>query len=1369
MSTPRGINGPFNSDRADSKGDKQMQKPPKAVFGDLATAYSSITSSTRSGIVMGQASTNGDSRAARGFLLCEDNSQENPEDLTVLGQPWARDRPDALAPVEGAPLFRDEIGVDHGSMTDPGSESARWSTPVCDCDFNTESFPSTVDGEHLDTCATSRNDAVPEAIAVNTKQAEVKQFEPVAASTNFTRVRRSASVSDMGRHAADYPDSMYPGYGGASFEFDVAYDKPSRGFTTPNPKNANGMLPRPSSCGQYSSRTRHSQVPAGLGRADLTEDFPEGRNFVGNDPHIVFKSSSVGRIVQEYSGDDMTENFQDHGAHDQRAEYEVFENMTHYEAEEDEDEDQLEGGADELSDGRVGSDSVTCSDFDGVHGTSAPEPLASLEDTEPMLNDPSPHFDEYRFSQLAYSPQASDDGHSINGQSVDGPSVDRVETFSASSYQAPCQNTRSTLPSPPPAFPLPPSPPLCFQRQATPVIRDNCSTIGDCSRSSDSYGNTRNLLELSSPQRSDHQFRAYSASGHASPEKSNVSESAQILKSGREASFIKTSSESSNQFRVSILSPDGSLHRRPLSIRQARSLEAEIASHLRRVSDISTQSGHGSKFEAPNDHYTGYGRLSIDFSGNDNEIIQDLGPGGSQSSSSHNCLSGSGCYNLSAPRSGRIGRPGFYHDSLTSNTRDNSPDPMRGRARGPVMKNRGIGGSLSDTDSAGIMSDAHVYDDVQAYDDKDWETVAESQGFSRQGTQNVMGRRQTGSSLADYSDSGSLSPPKLAPLFSHRVLQHPPHPRYAPRSFGLLRDKQSGELVLMPEYTFTDGAGFPNRNALGPLTADSALNNPYQHPAPLSRDHAHPFVSSPPWMNSGRSVPHEDVSVRALRSDARNGLMSEFPSPLKYMKEDTYQARELQSSAQASESSSLPIKDGQRDVSLSTLGHGGIDGSYGSSAWLSTQNDAASVDCSDLPGRGGRFPKTTLLGRKANLTGTPDDTATTKVGSSLADDSSPGMKLSSSINHHTSSSPYAKLAPLEEQASSTLKLAKRYCNRTIGGTEGSTDVASGSEVYDRIRSQAIQRCSDLYDEDESLNTPEFKIPPLQVQKHRQHLIEHSLLPQHSSSSLADSGRLSAPLNHPKNQEDHDMGKIPGNAACVAIENTLASFSPSVSGTNARMRSPHRRVPSQDDDVYEARKLISFHETAPLSPPMPTAQIGGTSKQQVKSGLLGWKKQTTQEGDAYPMHSLNARSIKQYEGSLDLDLALANGGVSGSQAPIRVHPNERVQFQPRFGPDGRSSTRAESPHLYRIPHPATKAVLQRQRGLSIMVLCLCFLCPPTLVIYGHGLMDGVMEWLTHGQVNAFRPREKKVALVIGYGGSVLFILALVGGMVGVAMI
>lgn len=48
------------------------------------------------------------------------------------------------------------------------------------------------------------------------------------------------------------------------------------------------------------------------------------------------------------------------------------------------------------------------------------------------------------------------------------------------------------------------------------------------------------------------------------------------------------------------------------------------------------------------------------------------------------------------------------------------------------------------------------------------------------------------------------------------------------------------------------------------------------------------------------------------------------------------------------------------------------------------------------------------------------------------------------------------------------------------------------------------------------------------------------------------------------------------------------------------------------------------------------------------------------------------------------------------------------------------------------------------------------CSWLLFLFGYGMMDGIMEWLTEGDVVEFGPREKKVGLWVGFVVMILWI-------------
>src|SRR5439155_10554447 len=102
-----------------------------------------------------------------------------------------------------------------------------------------------------------------------------------------------------------------------------------------------------------------------------------------------------------------------------------------------------------------------------------------------------------------------------------------------------------------------------------------------------------------------------------------------------------------------------------------------------------------------------------------------------------------------------------------------------------------------------------------------------------------------------------------------------------------------------------------------------------------------------------------------------------------------------------------------------SLGEMGMDSSYARSAWTDNYSEPGPIiDSHDLPGPDGSFAKVTVLGAKANVTGTPDGTGMREVGSSLAGNSSHAHWSSSP--YHQGSSPAFHLKPLSKPSTPTL-------------------------------------------------------------------------------------------------------------------------------------------------------------------------------------------------------------------------------------------------------------------------------------------------------------------------------------------------------------
>ena len=90
------------------------------------------------------------------------------------------------------------------------------------------------------------------------------------------------------------------------------------------------------------------------------------------------------------------------------------------------------------------------------------------------------------------------------------------------------------------------------------------------------------------------------------------------------------------------------------------------------------------------------------------------------------------------------------------------------------------------------------------------------------------------------------------------------------------------------------------------------------------------------------------------------------------------------------------------------------------------------------------------------------------------------------------------------------------------------------------------------------------------------------------------------------------------------------------------------------------------------------------------------------------------------------------------------------------------------HLYEPPRMASsrmsagsESIVARQNNISTVVLCLCVLFPPLLILYAFGKLDGLIIWVTNGELWDFSKYHKRLAFVL----SCFFILLVVVGIVG----
>ena len=266
----------------------------------------------------------------------------------------------------------------------------------------------------------------------------------------------------------------------------------------------------------------------------------------------------------------------------------------------------------------------------------------------------------------------------------------------------------------------------------------------------------------------------------------------------------------------------------------------------------------------------------------------------------------------------------------------------------------------------------------------DWETVSDVREFGFHVAGEDATDTQTGSSLADNSDSGDISIPKQETSDAHSGGFQPSSRPRLNQSYIIIRDNVTGQSYSIPQLENELRDQMPN----GPTDNQSRA---YHHPTPLFEDHSHPFIASPPVIapqqhSANSQVDESNPDQTAPDPSYVSSGFSHDEQKLKLQRKSLYEP-----TTPASKGSKGETNESQREFNSK-------ERSRHSSTWVSTlsEDDSMTSALPQWPGRQSSFAKVTILGAKDNITGSPDGTGVREVGSSLADASSPGAPLSSS-------------------------------------------------------------------------------------------------------------------------------------------------------------------------------------------------------------------------------------------------------------------------------------------------------------------------------------------------------------------------------------
>lgn len=694
--------------------------------------------------------------------------------------------------------------------------------------------------------------------------------------------------------------------------------------------------------------------------------------------------------------------------------------------------------------------------------------------------------------------------------------------------------------------------------------------------------------------------------------------------------------------------------------------------------------------------------------------------------------------------------------------------------------------------------------------EQDWETV---EGLSRQETRRAV-FHGTVSSHADYSSSSSEMRSRGLPP-GVQVLPHPPHPRYA-QSWNVQRDQGTGKIILLPEHS-GDADQVHANNSSNPALGTRRLLSNYHHPSPLSEQQAGHFNSSPLSLKPEHGSPDTvySASVSPYGPTFDFSALNHDPPP-------------ASDSVSCSEDDSSFLEMASRSEQARKHESPQLSRKDQSSAWVSTDDDGNEDVFVDECARHGSFAQMVSAGPKGNVTGTPQGTGAREVGSSLANASSPNRDLLSS--------PYPGVSPVAVVAE--IESAKKSYRRTIDGSLDTIRTASSDALFQSLHEAPSSRYSQplLDDGVTALPTVLSNLPP-EVLEHRQHLIDHNLLPGPKALHVAEVKHKSAPLAFLADIKDATT------ATGAALGRQFHHIFP-FPRAQLRQRSPQRRAAGQDptdtdfelSDIHSAqsgnmkisqrnkdarKRKVSDSEESNSSPkpkatsgsasllsvfstgphdgvttssepvdldgvtvhPTTTANFYDRARKQpsiksVTRATLGTASKyrvhkTTPKKPAHGVHAarpplgspqhlaqLRERVGKVWQ-PLYVDLPGRGHSVSEVLGSLRSIP--RCEPPAGYNREDLPVAHADDPHLHRVPRVRSPEKREKyQKDISRLFLVLCVICPPLWLVYGCGLMDGVMDWCSRGDVTEMGKTEKVIALTLG---GIVLIAAIAGMIIG----
>ena len=793
--------------------------------------------------------------------------------------------------------------------------------------------------------------------------------------------------------------------------------------------------------------------------------------------------------------------------------------------------------------------------------------------------------------------------------------------------------------------------------------------------------------------------------------KINLDSHTDFLSSSRQVSTVGLGESSSMLFRYSGIIMDGAS--RPVSEiklkEEIRNLPDDLPNFaLSMLNSIESNRQNTTSKQIRGEHEPKAGSKAFPLDQVQNPLA-DAGPGSSQTSSSMST------HRYGGDLSGHKVRSEF-HMLPTSRARCHTPPLLFGKSaiRGPEMSDATSTLAPESTmarfnqnvTAVRLNKSVGLPAALNGSGEQDWETISADTEAHTHHFGNITCNANTGSSLADNSDSGSLSLSKevhhpFRSMNSHPVMQHPAHPRHN-YSFVLLKNSQTGDFVQVPRYKHASGGCLLNNNVSSQLVSSISADNSYRHPSPLQAEHTHPLTSSPPIIcfrePSAFNNENDCVWVQHshLNSDSSSLGLSEG---IQRVKEEQTQDLSYKTTDDVSNIPRAAVNQHQQKL-------GFREHSCQSSAWLSTVSEVMSSELS-FPRSGDPLTKMTVPNSSKRVDSTSEQETNLDLESSL------GFNLSRSSERMVSS-------PIEFPDIS---------------------LSSRQKLYEQAVQQNLEIGSQrtLANFQKPLAKPSSReISAISVSNTKSRYRSHSacaLQPEHYKtlkrrrrSSCESYSRL---MDSPSAQRASATNLLPTDGdvqqtSCskVLLRDPFLDF-----GDN------DSRYDNDQKNLIERRGRQAEADAASID--NPTTPSTAESQPLVQRGVV--------YTDApipifdHPIH-VHERPWDRFK-----------------PGPLGQRPHPKPLGPHLFQ---RPIARAESPHLHCIPHPPTTELLERHVLLSRIYLIASMVVPPIALVYGHGYMDSLMRLHTAGQINGFRTTEKTTALCWGYGVSAICIFAVI---------